>query len=834
MRKRLIVLVACALCLAASHAADTLRVMSARLIGPYPMAVPYTTSEKNMKAVAFSDQEYLTENRALAFRHATDGNIARGEAICAVDSLPTLRVLRFTLRTRSFVRAKLDLGKLKGAQIYMGDTEVTVGKDFSLRPGESTVNILCLTRPNDKDTFRVDVIGKSLDGVEVNATSDRLYMQHDMLLGLHYSSPKLSPTGKYLSYSIYDTKADGSTTYETFLKETKSGKVVAHYNVSTNISWMPRNDLLFTTRRDSRGRVLVTTDPATMQEAELAVGIPEGDFRMAPNGDYLLFLRQEEGRKEPDGTQRIIDPDDRIPGWRSRTAIFRYDIATGQMRRLTFGDRSMQLMDISEDGKNLLLAFSMMEPSRRPFSRTTYLKMDAYTGKVDTLLSDAEFVSGALFSPDCRELLVIGSPNAFGGIGSELAEGQIGNAYDLRLFLYNIASGQAKPLLPKFKPSVDRVFWAAGDGNIYFSAEDGYDKMLFRLNPNNLDVTRIETPITYVTSFGISAEEKHPRILMVGQSALRARDMYLVNAGEKKLEARKVGEIDFDSLVAGVRLPIHSEWSFRASRGDTIKGFYYLPADFEATRKYPMLVYYYGGCSPTGRYLESYYPHAAFANMGYVVLILEPSGATGFGQEFSARHVGTWGDESSDDIIEGVKAFCSEHPFVNAKRIGCMGASYGGFMTQYLQTKTDIFACAISHAGISDITAYWGGGYWGYTYGEAAEYGSFPWNNPDLFVKHSPLYNADKIHTPLLLLHGTVDTNVPTHQSQAMYTALRILDRPVAYVTFADQNHHVTDWKKRLAWQEIINAWLAMWLKDEPLWWNTLYPGDSFDKSKDK
>ena len=155
-------------------------------------------------------------------------------------------------------------------------------------------------------------------------------------------------------------------------------------------------------------------------------------------------------------------------------------------------------------------------------------------------------------------------------------------------------------------------------------------------------------------------------------------------------------------------------------------------------------------------------------------------------------------------------------------------------MTQYLQTRTDIFACAISHAGISDITAYWGGGYWGYTYGEAAEYGSFPWNNPDLFVKHSPLYNADKIHTPLLLLHGTVDTNVPTNQSQAMYTALRILDRPVAYVTVENQDHHILDWKKRMAWQQIINAWFALWLKDEPLWWNTLYPGDCFDRTSQK
>ena len=160
-----------------------------------------------------------------------------------------------------------------------------------------------------------------------------------------------------------------------------------------------------------------------------------------------------------------------------------------------------------------------------------------------------------------------------------------------------------------------------------------------------------------------------------------------------------------------------------------------------------------------------------------------------------------------------------------------MGASYGGFMTQYLQTKTNLFAAAISHAGISDITAYWGGGYWGYTYGETAEYGNFPWSNPDLFVKHSPLYNADKIHTPLLLLHGTDDTNVPTNQSQALYTALRILNRPTAYITFDGENHVISKFKNRMAWQEIINAWFVMWLKDEPQWWNSLYPGDCFDKN---
>ena len=202
--------------------------------------------------------------------------------------------------------------------------------------------------------------------------------------------------------------------------------------------------------------------------------------------------------------------------------------------------------------------------------------------------------------------------------------------------------------------------------------------------------------------------------------------------------------------------------------------------------------------------------------------VLNPSGTTAYGQEFAARHVNTWGKESGDDIIEGVKAFCKAHDFVDSKRIGCIGASYGGFMTEYLQTRTDIFAAAIAHAGISNIASYWGGGYWGYSYGETAQYGSFPWNNPELYVKQSPLFNADKIHTPLLLLHGTADTNVPTNESQQLYTALKILGREVAYVQVEGENHVITDYHKRLAWLNVIYAWFAKYLQNDATWWNDL------------
>ena len=115
-----------------------------------------------------------------------------------------------------------------------------------------------------------------------------------------------------------------------------------------------------------------------------------------------------------------------------------------------------------------------------------------------------------------------------------------------------------------------------------------------------------------------------------------------------------------------------------------------------------------------------------------------------------------------------------------------------------------------------------------YTYGQIAQYGSYPWNNPELYTKQSPLFNADKIKTPLLLLHGTADTNVPTNESQQMFTALRILGRPVSYIQVDGENHVIVNHEKRLKWQEAIFAWFAYWLKDEPEWWTELYPDDKF------
>ena len=361
--------------------------------------------------------------------------------------------------------------------------------------------------------------------------------------------------------------------------------------------------------------------------------------------------------------------------------------------------------------------------------------------------------------------------------------------------------------------------WSLADGQIYFSAEDRDYVSIFRLNPSKATIEKLPLEGDDIYRFDLSTHS--PTMAWLGYKTMEQASAYVVSLQNLK-KARCL--FDGKTTLGKAELGTCQDWNYVKSKGETVYGRLYLPKDFDATKKYPMIVYYYGGCSPTSRSFESPYAPQIWNSLGYIAYIVQPSGATGFGQEWASRHVNTAGQGPAEDIIEGVKKICEEHPYINKEKIGCMGASYGGFMTQYLQTITDIFACAVSHAGISNHTSYWGEGYWGYSYSEVSMANSYPWSHKDLYVNQSPLFNADKIHTPLLLLHGDSDTNVPIIESLQMFTALKLLGREVALVEVKGENHHILDYAKKEKWLATQMAWFQRWLKDDPSWWEVLYP----------
>ena len=404
-------------------------------------------------------------------------------------------------------------------------------------------------------------------------------------------------------------------------------------------------------------------------------------------------------------------------------------------------------------------------------------------------------------------------------IRDSYAPEEIGNDFDRQGYIYNIATKAVRGVTRDFDPSLEQAVWNPVDGMIYLLGETGFYQRIYRLDPKTDKITELSTGVPYVRSFSMGDEESN-YIAYMGGDFTRDGEAWLLN-----LKTGKNTEVaaPLNKMLRNVEFGKMEPWKFTAEDGTEIDGFMCLPPEFDATKKYPLIVYYYGGTSPTNASFYHHYSPQLFASRDYVVYLINPSGTTGYGQEFSARHVNAWGKRTASEIIQGTKKFCDEHPFVDRKKIGCIGASYGGFMTQYLQTQTDIFAAAVSHAGISNVTSYWGEGYWGYSYNSVAAAKSYPWSNPDLFTKQGSLFNADKIHTPLLLLHGTVDTNVPIGESIQLFNALKILGRDVEFITVENENHIINGYETKQLWHNTIMAWFAKWLQDDPKWWNELY-----------
>ena len=636
----------------------------------------------------------------------------------------------------------------------------------------------------------------------------------DFLNGERVTGVELSGDGNYVLEHF--TVTDGPKTQRhSIVKHLPDGAQLARFDTVAP-HWMPRTEALLLHRGDS----LVKIDPKTGAKTVIARNLPKRSrVTMAPTEDYLVLSRIREGLKEDPDIVRIVEPDDRQPGWRDRTYLLKWDLATGDTTVLAKSRYSSYLEDISTDGGKLLIASPHSRLAKRPTTVEDVVIMDPKTGKADTLFHDAPFLETMCFSPDGKQLLVRASPEAFDRIGEHIKPGQTSSMIFQVLYKVEAATGKVTPLTDRIPQSVHDFVWSPDDGQVYFMAEDRDYQALFSLNPKNGKVTKLPVKEEMITGFSV----ENGKVAYVGEGVSNSMRCWLLDV---KKGTNTLLEDSSKKILEGIELGEVHDWNYTHSRGETIYGRYYLPPHFDPAKKYPMIVNYYGGCSPTGRNFESRYPHHLYAARGYIVYIVQPSGATGFGQEFAARHVNTWGEGGAEDIIEGVEKFCEAHPFVDKGRIGCIGASFGGFMSQYLVMKTDLFAAAISHAGISDITSYWGEGYWGYSYCEVSTANNYPWQ-PEaqkMILSQSPLFNADKINTPILFLHGMSDTNVPVGESIQLYTALKLLGKDTSMVLVKDQDHHILEYNKRQKWQNTIFAWFAKYLKDDPSQWDAMYP----------
>lgn len=840
--RRLPLYLAVALAAGGVMTAATLRIGEYKSLPPVQLtapAVPDTIQNDN----PFSAEKLLGVRKQLPDPDAkgvwttVTADTAGRITFAASHGDPMLQTLTTRIKADRFAKGKLLLSSTSRATVKVDDktlisktTSDSLPADaesqISLNPEivyDITVDLLSM--PGDKSAadFRLEFVpDKEFEDVTVSSapTMPRRVGPATTATGERVTSVALSPDGKYLLVAMKDVKSATESSTRAILTETATGRVVSE-DVNPEAQWLPKgNSLYYSAKRNGVSDVYKMEVP-TMATSLLAKDVPDENFVISPDMRYLFYYDVVEGGKDTGTMRRVKSPDDRIPGDRDRFYLVRYDLQSHLAVPVTYGGPSTSITDYSPDGSKLLYISQRQQPDTYPFYFISLVEMDVNTLRTDTIIKDEQgFVTDAIYSPDAKQIFITAHPEAFGGIGANFAPQPMANNFDGQGFILDRATGKVRAMTRDFDPAiVGAPVWNRVDGKIYFRAETGFDNFIYRLDPNDGKITKIETSLPYVKEFSMGNNEAQ-WIAYRGGSFTDDGVAALVNLknGKETIVAdpqkENVRDIEFGKM---------QQWKFTASDGTEIDGYFCLPPGFDPQKKYPMIVYYYGGTSPTTSTFYHLYSPQTFASRDYVVYLINPSGTTGYGQEFSARHVNAWGKRTADDIIEGVKLFCKEHSFVNDKKIGCIGASYGGFMTQYLQTLTDIFAAAVSHAGISNVTSYWGEGYWGYSYNSVAAAKSYPWTDPELFTKQGSLFNADKIHTPLLLLHGTVDTNVPIGESIQLFNALRILGRDVEFITVQDENHVVAGFDNRIVWQNTIMAWFAKWLQDDPRWWNELY-----------
>ena len=812
----------------AARQPDTLTVVPMQ-VQQYRVMTPFISDSLDVQGKAYDATDLLKPVNHIKLSHAHGTLPTAQEGVVTLrtteDAITTYAV---RLRTPSYEQATLQIettvpfvlaldgDKLSSATQYQSELKVASPASLTLTPGRShLVTLQLLTKGGESAQYRLKLIPAKADSQIEVRHDDKEYLSLEyMMTGRNLYSVSVSPTGRYTLLTERETTALKSS-YRTYIYQ--GNKLLSTLSEQYRFaSWMPKEDKLYRTSTTDDGRQLISYDPKTQEERVVAEQIPAGSFFMMPDGKQLLYTIEEEGPARGKITEQVLGRYDRMADFRKRTFLALYDIESGRYQLLTFGHRSTYLQDVSPDAREIIFSTSE-DITEIPFSQSNFYTMRLETLEVKPLFTKERSISSISYTALPHILLVEGDANAFGGIGRNLPEGMVTNTYDGQLFLYDRQSQQATPLTKDFDPAIKRVKVSTVQPVAYFTAENKDRISLYRLDLKRKQIEQVATTEDLVRSFDISDDAS--QLAYYGQSAMNADRFYSLKGKRETLlydlAKSKMQDLELGSV---------SDWVHTMPNGDKVEGRYYLPPHFDATKQYPMIVYYYGGTSPTTRFFEGSYSLPMYAAQGYVVLTLNPSGTTGFGQEYAARHVNAWGKVTADEIVSATKQFCQEHPYVNAKKIGCMGASYGGFMTQYLQTITDIFAAAISHAGISALSSYWGEGTWGIGYSTVASYNSYPWNNPQLYTEQSPLFHADKIHTPLLLIHGTDDTNVPIGESIQMYNALKILGREVAFVKVHGEDHIITAPEKKIEWTNTLFAWFQKWLKDDPTWWNARYP----------
>ncbi len=376
-------------------------------------------------------------------------------------------------------------------------------------------------------------------------------------------------------------------------------------------------------------------------------------------------------------------------------------------------------------------------------------------------------------------------------------------------------TADVQDLTAKFDEDPNLMDW--GPGGIYFAGLQKTSSHLFRLDPESREITRITTPDGYYLD-DASFTKDFNTIALSAEDATHMSEIYITPSD--KFSPRKL--TDLTAQIKDWTLGTVEVVNWKSTDGALIEGILHKPANYDPTKKYPLLVMIHGGptgvSQPTLSPGDSYYPIQIFLSKGAVVLQPNYRGSAGYGAAFRALNVRNLGVGDMWDVMSGVDSLISRG-IADPNKLGSMGWSEGGYISAFLTTHTDRFKAISVGAGISDWMTY-------YVNTDITPFTiqylhANPWGDPAIYAKTSPITTIAQARTPTLIQHGSADKRVPPPNGFELYRGLQDQHVPSRLILYTGFGHPITKPKSNRAVMQSNLDWFSHYL------WNEPYPNDS-------
>ncbi|MDZ7261759.1 MAG: S9 family peptidase [candidate division KSB1 bacterium] len=641
------------------------------------------------------------------------------------------------------------------------------------------------------------------------------------------SDPQISPDGKWVAYSVtYYSMETNKSNSDIWLVPLAGGEP-RQLTTSPKADHTPRfspdgQTIAFISAREETPQIYLI--PMSGGEATKLSNISTGASGViwSPDGNYLAFtsevypdLKTDEENKKRDEEKekslvkaRIIDHllFRHWNRWRDdkRSHVFVMKATGGQAWDVTPGDYDTPPISLggrqdyvfSPDSKEIAFVRNT-DPVVAISTNNDIFIVPVTEGSLQLepkrITENKGNDNSPVYSPDGRYLAY----KAMARPGFEADE------YDL--ILYERATGKRTNLTQKFDRSVDEFVFSPRGDKIYFTAEDQGRHGIYALSIKTEAVTKL---IGEHYNTNLRLDPKGETLVFTRQSIRLPNEVF-----KAYVKGQKLVQLTYTNKERLAKLdmnPVEDFW-FDSFDGTRIHGLMVKPPQFDPNKKYPLIYLIHGG--PQGAWGDNFHYRwnaQMFAAPGYVVAMVNFRGSSGYGQAFCDAVSKNWGGGPYQDLMAGLDYLLKTYDFIDPEKLAAAGASYGGFMIDWIAGHTDRFKVLVSHDGVFDQRSMYGSTeeLWFPEW----EFNGTPYENPELYEKWSPSYFVKNFKTPTLVIHGENDFRVPVTQGIQMFTALQRMGVPSRFLYFPDEDHFVTKPQNARLWWQTVHEWIAEWI----------------------